>query len=274
MIIWISSYPKSGNTWVRAFLSAYLDSTDGKFNFSLLDKIGEFPDHNILNKFMDSKDFYNLSEVSKHWIKVQELINLNKKLTFLKTHSSLCNINGNRFTNSDNTLAFVHIVRDPRNIVLSMANHFGITQEESYKIISDKMYIIYPKKNNQPIPSTLVSSWNNHYLSWKNSDSINKIVIKYEDLIKNTKDTFEKIINFLSKQAKIKYDEKKIVNSIHVTQFDNLKKNEDKYGFNMGQKNKFFYLGKKNDWKNLLDPGIGDKINLQFKSEMNELGYI
>ena len=274
MIIWISSYPKSGNTWVRAFLSAYLDSTDGKFNFSLLDKIGEFPDHNILNKFMDSKDFYNLSEVSKYWIKVQEFINLNKELTFLKTHSSLCNINGNKFTNTDNTLAIVHIVRDPRNIVLSMANHFGITQEESYKIISDKMYIIYPKKNNQPIPSTLVSSWNNHYLSWKNSDSINKIVIKYEDLIKNTKDTFEKIINFLSEQAKIKYDEKKIVNSINVTQFDNLKKNEDKYGFNMGQKNKFFYLGKKNDWKNLLDPGIGDKINLQFKSEMEELGYI
>ena len=274
MIIWISSYPKSGNTWVRAFLSTYLDSTDGKFNFGLLDKIGEFPDHNILNKFMDNKDFYNLSEVSKYWIEVQELINSNKKLTFLKTHSSLCNINGNKFTNSDNTLAFVHIVRDPRNIVLSMANHFGITQEESYKIISDKMYIIYPKKNNQPIPSTLVSSWNNHYLSWKNSNSISKIVIKYEDLIKNTKGTFEKIINFLSEQAKIKYDEKKIVNSINVTQFDNLKKNEDKYGFNMGQKNKFFYLGKKNDWKNLLDPGICDKINLQFKSEMKELGYI
>ena len=274
MIIWIASYPKSGNTWVRAFLSTYLDSTDGKFNFSLLDKIGEFPDHNILNKFMDSKDFYNLSEVSKYWIKVQELINSNKKLTFLKTHSSLCNINGNKFTNSDNTLAFVHIVRDPRNIVLSMANHFGITQEESYKIISDKMYIIYPKKNNHPIPSTLVSSWNNHYLSWKNSDSINKIVIKYEDLIKNTKDTFEKIINFLSEHAKIKYDEEKIVNSIDVTQFNNLKKNEDKYGFNMGQKNKFFYLGKKNDWKNLLDPGMGEKINIQFKSEMNELGYI
>jgi len=274
MIIWISSYPKSGNTWVRAFLSTYLNSTDGKFNFSLLDKIGEFPDHNILNKFMDSKDFYNLSEVSKHWIKVQELINSNKELTFLKTHSSLCNINGNKFTNIDNTLAIVHIVRDPRNIVLSMANHFEITQEESYKIISDKMYIIYPKKNNQPIPSTLVSSWNNHYLSWKNSDSISKIVIKYEDLIKNTKDTFEKIINFLSEHTKIKYDEEKIVTSIDVTQFNNLKKNEEKYGFNMGQKNKFFYLGKKNNWKSLLDPGISDKINLQFKSEMNDLGYI
>ena len=138
MIIWISSYPKSGNTWVRAFLSIYLDSTKSKFNFNILDKIGEFPDHTILGKFMDSKDFYNLSEVSKYWIKVQEFINSNKKLTILKTHSSLCNINGNEFTNSDNTLAVIHIVRDPRNVILSMANHFGITQEESYKIITDE----------------------------------------------------------------------------------------------------------------------------------------
>ena len=57
MIIWIASYPKSGNTWVRAFLSAYLNSADGKFNFDLLDKINEFPDHNILNKLMDNEDF-------------------------------------------------------------------------------------------------------------------------------------------------------------------------------------------------------------------------
>ena len=81
MIIWLTSYPKSGNTWVRAFLSAYLYTTDGSFNMNSLNKIGEFPDHNILGKFMDSKDFDNLSEVSKHWIKVQEFINQKQKNT-------------------------------------------------------------------------------------------------------------------------------------------------------------------------------------------------
>ena len=75
MIVWITSYPKSGNTWVRAFLSAYLYSSDGKFNFDLLDKIKEFPDHDILNKFMNSKDFHDLKIVSKHWNKVQGFIN-------------------------------------------------------------------------------------------------------------------------------------------------------------------------------------------------------
>ena len=274
MIIWIPSYPKSGNTWIRAFLCTYLYSSDGLFNFSLLNKIGEFPDHNILNKFMDSKDFYNLKEVSKHSHEVQEFINLNKKLTFLKTHSALWNINGNVFTNSDNTLVFIYIVRDPRNVILSMSNHFETSQEESFKTITNERYIIYPKFNNQIFPATFIGSWNHHYLSWKNFNSVNKVIIKYEDLINNTKDTFKKIINFLSKYSEIKYNEAKLINAINTTQFDNLKKYEDKYGFNMGQKNKFFYLGQENNWKNLLDPEIEKKTREAFLKEMKELEYI
>ena len=198
MIIWISSYPKSGNTWVRAFLSAYLYSSEGFFNFELLNKIGEFPDHKILNKFMNSEDFHKLAEVSKHWIKVQELMNSEKKNIFLKTHSAMCNINGNMFTDSQNTLVFIYVVRDPRNVILSMANHFKITQEEAFKIITNERHIIYPQIKNQKIPATLVGSWSNNYNSWKNNNSIKNIIIKYEDMINNPEDTFEKITIFLN----------------------------------------------------------------------------
>jgi len=274
MIIWLASYPKSGNTWVRAFLSAYLYTTDGSFNFNSLNKIGEFPDHNILGKFMDSKDFHNLGEVSKNWIKVQEFINLSQENTYLKTHSALCNINENIFTTNGTTLAIIYIVRDPRNIILSMSNHFGKKQEESFNAIINERHIIYPIINKQLIPPTLIGSWRNHYLSWKNCNSINKIIIKYEDLINDSRGTFEKIINFLCKYAEIKNNKEKLINSINSTHFDKLKKYENKYGFNMGQKNKFFHLGKENDWKNLLDPKISDKINNKFKLEMRELGYI
>ena len=270
MIIWLTSYPKSGNTWVRAFLSAYLYTTDGSFNMNSLNKIGEFPDHNILGKFMDSKDFHNLSEVSKHWIKVQEFINQKQKNTYLKTHSALCNINKNIFTTSNTSLAIIYIVRDPRNVILSMSNHFGITQEESFNNIINDKYIIYPGGN----PSTFVGRWNKHYLSWKNCNSINKIIIKYEDLINDRRETFEKIINFLCKHLEIKYNKEKLINSINSTHFDKLKKYENEYGFNMGQKNKFFHLAKENDWRHLLDPKISIKINNQFKLQMQELGYI
>jgi len=179
MIVWLSSYPKSGNTWVRAFLSAYLHSSKGKFDFTLIDKIEEFPQHNLMKKFMENKDFHNLKEISKNWIKVQEFMNLNKKTKFLKTHSAFCNINGNFFTDEKNTLAFIYIVRDPRNVILSMSNHFGKSQEESFRTLIDEKYTIYPMVNNQLFLATHVSSWNKNYLSWKNFKSINKIYIKF-----------------------------------------------------------------------------------------------
>ena len=124
------------------------------------------------------------------------------------------------------------------------------------------------------IPSTFVGNWTNHYLSWKNCNTINKVIIKYEDLILNPNDVFKNIINFLVEYAKIEYNEKRLENAIQTTQFENLKKQEDKYGFPMGQKNKFFHLGKKNNWRNSVDPKIVDKINTQFNSEMKQLGYI
>tara|TARA_B100000029_G_scaffold66424_1_gene59246 strand:- start:97 stop:921 length:825 start_codon:yes stop_codon:yes gene_type:complete len=274
MIIWIASYPKSGNTWIRSFLSYYLYSSGKNFSFDLLNNIGEFPDHHILKKFMDDNKFHDLAEVSKHWIKVQEFINLEKKNIFLKTHSAFCNINGNLFTDSRNTLAIIYVVRDPRNVILSMSNHFEITQEKCFEILANEKHIIYPKINKELIPSTLVGSWKNNYLSWKNCKTIKKIIIKYEDLVNNSNYMFKKIINFLCENTEIKFDEEKLVSSVNSTQFDNLRNLENKHGFNMGQKNKFFHLGKKNDWKDFLDKKIENKVKNQFKQEMNELGYI
>ena len=274
MIVWLVSYPKSGNTWVRAFLSTYFQSSNNKFNHNLLNKISEFPQHDIINKFMQTKDFHNLGEVSKNWIKTQNEINLNKKVTFLKTHSALCNVGGNVFTNKDTTLVFIYIVRDPRNVILSLSNHFGFNQEKSLKILTDEKYTIYPKNSVQNFPATHVSSWKNHYCSWKNCTSINNIIIKYEDLISNPHNTFKKLVLFLNKYAKIEYDDDKLTNSIKATQFENLKNYEEKYGFKMGQKNKFFHLGKNNNWKSLLNKKIESEINNQFESSMKELGYI
>ena len=140
MIIWIASYPKSGNTWVRSFLGTYLYSSDGQFNHNLMHKIHEFPDSQILKKYIDIKNFHNLAKVSKHWIKVQSFINAfdlynysKDDHIFLKTHSSMCKINGNNFTSEENTIAVIHVVRDPRNVILSMSNHFGTSKRRTSK---------------------------------------------------------------------------------------------------------------------------------------------
>ena len=281
MIIWIASYPKSGNTWIRSLLSSYLFSADGKFDHNLIHKIHEFPERHILKKYMHSKNFHNLKEVSKHWINVQNHINIfdlykynSDNVKFLKSHNALCNINGNNFTSEKNTIAAIYIVRDPRNVILSMSNHFGCSQEKSFDIITNKNYIIAPELDNGKVPATFVGSWDFHYNSWKINNKINKVIIKYEDMLKNTFNCFQMIIDFLSKISKIKKNKEKLINAVSSSEFSKLKEHEEKYGFAMGQKDKFFYLGGKNKWENLLEDKIEKKIREKFNKEMKELEYI
>ena len=294
MIIWIASYPKSGNTWIRAMLSAYFYSQDGNFNFELLDKIKEFPKNSkYLNKISKEK---NLSEIAKEWIPAQKMLNLNAKNKsfeysikknqniqpkfFLKTHSAICSINGHDFTNNENTLAAVYIVRDPRNVVLSISNHFNISIENSLEFMIDKNKIISnPTNENENIGLTLLSDWKTNYQSWKNYDSTKVKIVKYEDLLNSSKNIFVDILNFFNKYAMIDIDEDKIKNVIKSTEFNKLKEYEQKYGFKESaamsdQSNFFFNLGPNNDWKKLLDKKISEKICEYFKSEMKELGYI
>ena len=280
MIIWISSYPKSGNTWVRALLSSYFYSKDGNFHFDLLEQIKEFPKHSdYLNEISVNS---NLAEIAKEWIPAQRKLNLkhNNSTFFLKTHSAICNVDGSDFTDKENTLGAIYVVRDPRNVILSLSNHFDYSIEKSLEMICNKKQIITnPTKENRYLGFTVVSDWQNHYRTWKIFKLVEVKIVKYEDLILSPKNTFISILNFINKFMQVDIDEDRIKNVLMSTEFSKLQQSENKYGFkessNMsGFNKKFFNLGPKNDWKNLLKKEIQEKIENHFKEEMKELGYL
>ena len=129
--------------------------------------------------------------------------------------------------------------------------------------------------------ATILGNWSEHYKSWKNLKFAPILIIKYEDLIMDTKKNFYLILDFLSNFMDIKIDEKKIINTIESCDFDRLSKKEKKEGFGeavvskiKNKKLNFFHLGKKNDLKNLLNPEIEKKIRESFQKDMKELGYI
>ena len=108
MIFWIASYPKSGNTWLRALLSSYFYSDDGTFKQDLLGNIEQFPEKKHFSEF--NYDAKIVIETSRFWIKAQEKINLNNKLNFFKTHNILGSINNNnvkKFTARTSCVSFV-----------------------------------------------------------------------------------------------------------------------------------------------------------------------
>ena len=105
MFIWLASYPKSGNTLVRAMLASYFFSKDGNFSFDIIKNINQFPNSELFEKI--GVDIKNEKNVIENYIKAQESINLKNSVQFLKTHSYLFNINNNPFTDLKNTMGAI-----------------------------------------------------------------------------------------------------------------------------------------------------------------------
>ena len=158
MIIWLASYPKSGNTWVRGFLTSLLFSNDGSSSLKNLGKIKQYPLKSHFVNLID--DLKNIQKIKKFYHITQDIINLDKKIKFIKTHNALINVDGDNFSNTKNTLGVIHIVRDPRNIITSLKNHFYLkSNEEAKKFLLDDKKIIYGDFNQADFPiATLIAS--------------------------------------------------------------------------------------------------------------------
>ena len=286
MIIWLASYPKSGNTWIRFFILSLLMGKKTDLNLNHLKAIASYPDKSHFNGLIS--DYLNLDEIAKNWINSQNKINLDKNLRFFKTHNMLGRFKNYPFTDKNNTIATIHIVRDPRNVITSLKNHYNLSNyNDAIKFLFLKNQILslsshekekYLNKEKYPLPQ-FIGSWQTHYLSWKNMKK-NYLLVKYEDLIKHPIEEFTKISNFIGKLLRNKFTDENVINAIKLSSFDNLKNMENKHGFTEsalnkdGEKNKFFFLGPKNNWKIILDKEIINRINVEFSEEMKELGYL
>ena len=281
MIIWIASYPKSGNTWLRSLISTYYFSKKGFFDQNNLKLIDQFPEKKYLKNFEYKKDIPG--ETAKHWIEAQNKINSEKKIKFFKTHNILGSFNNHEFTNIDNTLGAIYIVRDPRNVITSLKNHYNLNYEEALNFIKSERKFIYDfDKKDDYSDFQIISSWEKNYQSWKNNKIFPIKFIRYEDLDNETFKVFKSVIEFISKISKDKkgFNREKAISSINSTSFETLKSLEKKGGFiesvisNKSKKKiPFFYLGPKNDWKRILDEDI--KINLEknFEQSLKDINY-
>jgi len=283
MIIWLASYPKSGNTWVRSFISSILFTKDGDVDLSKLENIPQFPVRSQFTNYID--DLQDVKKVYQNWSNVQNYMNLDNKIKFLKTHHVNCKIENFEFTDDNNSLGVIYIVRDPRNVACSVKNHFSLENYDEVKnflfrehnwlgVITDRK--IKPLDNKIP---TLISSWKTNYLSWKNKTK-NYLLIKYENLLENPYLEFGKISKYLENHLNVKFDEKKIKKAIETCSFRNLQQLETDGKFKeqtvdkQNKSVKFFHLGPENDWKKILDKNISREIENKFKAEMEELGYL
>ena len=278
MIIWIASYPKSGNTWVRSFVIAYYFCENGIFDVNKLSLIQDYPNKQFF------KETVKKGEIHKHWDSSQKNICDEKKVKFLKTHNSLITAFGNDFTKPEYSLGVIHVIRDPRNIITSLKNHYDFENyERALKFMQDENKILedYPHLKNYA-KTNIINSWRINYQSWMGNKNFRRLTIRYEDMVKDPQQTFEKLLVFINTlmRFKDKIDPKKLSNAIETTNFKSLQDIENKgkfsenvYSLKDNKKIKFFYQGPENDWKKNLDENMIKKMNEYYKNDLKFFRY-
>lgn len=270
-IWWLASYPKSGNTWVRMFLNTYLSGFPVDLNTGFQYALG---DNNAgyfqsvycrpINELTHPEQVYLRPAVLMTAISLSAC-----KHVCLKTHHAKVQVDDIPLFPPKVSAGGIYIIRDPRDIAISYADHTGETIDKTIENMADMHYV------NEHHTSKLIhilTTWSVHVTTWteKNKD-IPIEVIRYEDMLENPEQEFKKILKALG-FSRIKKDKFKF--ALEQTTFLNLTKLEEKGGFReKGKGEKFFRVGRANQWQEKLTPKQVEKIEEDHSEVMEKFGY-
>lgn len=275
-IIWLASYPKSGNTWFRTFLTALLNEdaldinnikTDGIFSSRLIFDTLTDIDSTCL---YDSEVKMIQPEVYNHLSSIHE-----KDRLFIKIHDAYTlNRAGRPIVPEEATRCAVYFIRNPLDIAGSWANHSGCTIDRSIELLNDPESVLsQPDNFNVNVQLTqLMLSWSGHVKSWTAKLPFPVLPVRFEDMLNDGFNTFSKVISFIG----LDIPDEKIEQAISATRFEQLQQKEKEGGFKekLVGNHMFFRKGKADNWKNELnDRQIESIINCHYDA-MKKFNYL
>ena len=266
-ITWIAGYPKSGTTWLRAFLSAYVHGTLD------INNLRDFSQDDLNPLCWQNVSCRPLPEVSVSEAAILrgaaalQICVANKGEVALRTHSSIGEINGYPIIPACLTDCAVQVVRDPRDIAVSFAHYLGCSQAEVVKILSEDT-----AHQKQPGLYWMLADWSRHVMSWKNAP-FPCATIRYEDMCGPSAWPFKAALAALD----IEMDSERFQRALSLTNFKTLQRREIEEGFNEMNlsvpDSKFFRRGQAGAWKDELDLALAKQIEDQHGEVMRQFGY-
>lgn len=268
-IVWLASYPKSGNTWVRCFLDAYLTgSVDiNEILCSVQDDVANAHQigDGVTNITKLPVDLQQLTRPMALLRTVRMYQGENTKVPlFIKSHSPNMLVNGVELFPTSLTKKIVYLVRDPIDVLPSFSRHMGVDLDQGLEWMQDKFRVL---SSTDTRVCDFIGKWDAHVTSFLNNDIHDVLIIRYEDLKENPVRWFSEILN----HADISPDSNRVKKAIEAVSLDRLKKQENEKGFQESSphsKDQFF--GRRHE-----SPTIKhiNTINRRFKSVLKRLNY-
>lgn len=275
-LYWLASYPKSGNTWIRALLTNYTDDGDAPSNINQLERTANIS----LRAWYDA-----LLMVDSSLLTAAELDALRPTLyrlyaaqhgsdkPFCKIHDAFRTLpDGAPIFPADVTGGVVYIIRDPRDVAISYAHHNSTSIDDAIAMMADEAHGLFMRQDtalNQV--AQWMGSWSTHVRSWMDESGLPLLLIRYEDLSADTAREFARVIAFVG----LPLDMARLDKAVRFSSFETLRQQERERGFREKTQASasFFRKGRAGDWRETLTPDQIARIESDHAAVMQRFGY-
>jgi hypothetical protein len=271
-IIWLASYPKSGNTWMRAFIATYLENPDRPL------RINDLPRYALGDSQVEHFERLSgkaVSEMSRKEVnglrgRVQEwFVETRPDDVFVKTHNIIAKAGTWPLISPSVTAGAIYIVRNPLDVVISLAHHFQIPLDRAIEILCDRASIL---PASETTIEQYVASWSRNARSWLNAQGLVLHVTRYEDMRRKPFKAFGAVVKFLD----LPLQQPRLRKAVRFTSFEELSKQEGAERFVEGHKDgrAFFREGRVGAWRESLSAAQVARIIEAHRPLMRRFGYL
>lgn len=273
-IVWLASYPKSGNTWIRAFLANLIANRAAPL---APNELKDYADDEAL-----PERFSELAGRPSHELEFDEIAELRPRVHALiaqraqgtrlvKSHNMTGSVEGHPLYNWQVTAGAIYVVRNPLDVAVSMTHHFGLTVEEAIERLANENVAT---ANDAMFVTQMLGSWSRHVAGWAEvAERLGPkvLILRYEDLLEKPAKHFSKIAKTIGI-----LDKSRIERAVKHASFAILSSLEKREGFieAASEKSRFFRSGRANQWREVLNRDQVARVVDDHREQMARFKYL
>lgn len=272
-IIWLASYPKSGNTWLRAFMANLMRNPEQPI------AINDLPNYVLGDSFLIHYETYSGKKADE--LTPEDITRLRPKIhewfansrgedVFVKTHNLITKVDGCPLITPSATAGAVYVVRNPLDVAVSFAHHYQVSYQRAVESLCDENYYL-PGVEGQTVQ--YLSSWSRHVRSWLDAPGLVLHMMRYEDMLQKPVKAFGSLIEFLGLPKEMP----RLKKAVQFSSFRELSRQEKATKFIESRpdgKSPFFRHGRSGGWRQFLSEAQVQTLIDAHGEVMMRAGYL
>lgn len=270
-IVWLASYPKSGNTWLRAFLANYLFETDGPASFEAVQSVSTGDSPGPVYARLAGRDHRGLTLPQYFDARARHLQGVATRgaVNLVKTHCANARFGDAWLIPAALTLGAIHLVRHPLDMLVSYADHWGIDLDRAARQIADPKNTIPASEKTAP---QFLGAWSDHVASWTGTRDFPVLTLRYEDMLADPEPAFAAVVRHIGAPL----DRAVLARAVEAASFPVLAAMETAGGFpeRSPAQARFFRAGRTDQWRDAVPDKIAHRVTRDHRAAMKRLEYL